>query len=45
MADVGAMLHDRHCPVTSRYSGQWFLSRGGKPPGLDIYRGVDRLGT
>jgi hypothetical protein len=35
------VLHDRHCPVPSLSSGWWPLSRGTKPSGLDIWRGVD----
>jgi hypothetical protein len=43
---VGVMWTDEptSCTVLRSKVGGTFLV-GGRPPGLDIYRGVDRLGT
>jgi hypothetical protein len=37
--------HDRHCPIPWCSSGRWRLSRGTKPLGPNIQRGVDCPGT
>jgi hypothetical protein len=39
------VLPNTDCPVPSLNSGWWPYSEGAKSPGLDIWRGVDRLGT
>jgi hypothetical protein len=38
------VLPDRRCPVSSLGSGRWPHSTGTKPPGLNIWCGIDRPG-
>jgi hypothetical protein len=45
MAYYGTMLPDKCCAITSLSSVRWPLSGGAKPPGLDIYHGVDHPST